>query len=262
MTAPRRMRGLMTTNSSIGHAVSDAFRGTLPSRYVAPPTHLWRHWFDARVAGAVGPGMAVLDVGSGRHPSIAAGARPQAVRYVGLDVDARELERAPEGSYDEALVADVVQPQPELVGRFDLAVSLFVFEHVRPLAAAIENVRAYLRPGGTMIAQLAGGRSVHGVANRVIPHRAARKLAHLAMRGSSYREADSVFPAHYDHCYESALRRTLRGWSEVEIVPQFTGAQYFLWSRFATAAYIGYEEWTYRRELTDLATWYLVVATR
>jgi hypothetical protein len=113
-----------------------------------------------------------------------------------------------------------------------------------------------------MIAQLAGSRSVHGVANRVIPHRAARKVAYLAMRGSSHRAADSVFPAHYHLCHDAALRRTLAGWSHVEVVPQFTGAQYFLWSRLATAAYIGYEEWTYRRALDDLATWYLVVATR
>jgi SAM-dependent methyltransferase len=248
--------------TAIPRVARDALQGRLPDRYVAPPTRLWRYWFDDRVARAVQPGMTILDVGSGRLPSVAREARPEGVTYVGLDVDPTELARAGDGAYDEVVVADVATPLPELEGRFDLALSLFVFEHVRPLDAALDNVRRYLKPGGTMIAQLAGGRSAHGLANRVIPHSIARRIAHLAMRGSSYREADSVFPAHYHLCHDAALRGAMARWSNVEITPQFTGAQYFLWSRLATAAYLSYEEWTYRRGLRGLATWYLVTATR
>jgi hypothetical protein len=132
---------------------------------------------------------------------------------------------------------------------------------VRPLDAALDNVRRYLRPGGTLVAQLARGRSVHGVVNRLVPQRTASRLAYWSMRTNRARRG-RVFPAHYHVCHESALRRTMSEWSHVEIVPQFTGAQYFRFSRLAAAAYLGYEEWTYRRRLANLATWYLVVARR
>ena len=149
--------------------------------------------------------------------------------------------------------------RPDLGERFDLVLSLFVFEHVRPLDAALENIRRYLRPGGTLVAQLAGGHSVHALVNRVLPDRLSRAVGYWATRNAK-RTKGNVFPAHYHLCHPSALRRALRNWSEVEIVPQFTGAQYFGWSRAATAAYLGYEELTYQRDLSGLATWYLVVA--
>jgi len=242
--------------------VRAALAGRLPERYVAPPTELWRYWFDRRVSELVRPGMQVLDVGSGRHPAIPLDRRPEGVRYVGLDIDPAELARAPVGSYDEQVVVDAVEFRPELEGRFDLVVSLFVFEHIRPLDAALESVRRYLRADGTLVAQLAGGRSVHGIVNRAMPHALARTVAYRATRRHGHRVKGNVFPAHYHLCHPSALRRALRDWSEVEIVPQFTGAQYFLWSRPATAAYLAYEEVTYRRGMSSLATWYLVVARR
>ena len=102
------------------------------------------------------PGMSVLDLGSGKMPALNPDCRPAGLNYVGLDITAGELARAPSGSYDETVVSDVLEFRPELEGRFDLALSLFLFEHVEPLNAAIENVRRYLRPGGRLIAQLAG----------------------------------------------------------------------------------------------------------
>jgi SAM-dependent methyltransferase len=242
--------------------VREALAGRLPERYdVAPLPELWRYWFDRRVADMVRPGMQILDVGSGRAPAIPAQRRPDGVRYVGLDIDAGELAHAPSDAYDDQVVVDAVEFRPELEKRFDLVLSLFVFEHVRPLDAALENMHRYLRRGGTLIAQLAGGRSVHGIANRMMPHSLSRKVGYWATR-NAHRAKGSVFPAHYHLCHPSALRDTLRDWSEVEIVPQFTGAQYFRWSRPATAVYLSYEELTYRRRMAGLATWYLVVARR
>jgi SAM-dependent methyltransferase len=233
----------------------------MPERYVAPSERLWRHLFEQRVAALLEPELSILDVGCGRRPAVPADRRPPGVRYVAIDIDPCELALAPAGAYDETHLADIAEFQPTLENRFDLALSLFVFEHVRALGVALENVRRYLRPGGTLVAQLAGGRSVHAIVNRLVPQRAAAGLAYWSM-GTNRARRGRVFPAHYDLCHDSALRRALSGWSEVEIVPQFTGAQYFRWSRLAAAVYLGYEEWTYRRGLGNLATWYLVTAKR
>ena len=244
----------------VASVVRKGFRGELPERYCAPPTEQWRFWFDHHARASIEPGMTVLDIGAGRKPSIPRDARPPGVTYVGLDIDEQELERARD-AYDEITLGDVCVYDPALAGRFDLVLSLFLLEHVPSVGDALENARRYLRPGGRLVAQLAGGRSVHALVNRAIPHRLGRHVAYRAMRSSSYRAADSVFPAIYDRCTASALEDLLGGWSESRVIAQHTGAQYFMWSKWATGLYLGLEETVSRRGWDDLATWYLVLAT-
>lgn len=62
-----------------------------------------------------------------------------------------ELRSAGPDAYDELIVADVTSRVPQLVGRVDLAVSWQVFEHIKPLGAALDNLHAYLKPGGTLV---------------------------------------------------------------------------------------------------------------
>jgi SAM-dependent methyltransferase len=237
----------------------DAWDGTLPPRYVRSHDDLWRHLFDRATEAELRPGMAVLDAGSGRRPAVVAARRPAGIHYAGLDISADELALAPEGSYDETHVADLAEIVPELTARFDLVLNLFVLEHVSSLAAAVDNMRAYLRPGGRLVAQLAGGRSLPGLLNRAIPHATAARL--VTRFGYGRYSLDTVFPAHYDRCHWSGLTKVFGDWNEVAIVPQYTGAQYFSFARPVLAAYMLFEEATARRDLRDCASWYLVTAT-
>ncbi|MCC6791578.1 MAG: methyltransferase domain-containing protein, partial [Thermomicrobiales bacterium] len=102
-----------------------------------------------RVIASLRPGMRILDVGAGATPTISPSQRPANVYYVGLDISREELERAPDGSYDEIRVRSALEVDPELVGTFDVVVTLQTLEHIRPLDDAIDNLRAYLRPGGS-----------------------------------------------------------------------------------------------------------------
>ena len=198
--------------SPVRSVVRNALDGRLPERYQAGAAQ-WRHLFDIHAREAYRPGMDVLDVGAGRKPSLPRDMRSGGGRYVGLDIDPSELGRAVDGAYEETLAADICVFQPELEGCFDLALSLFLLEHVHSVPAAVENVWRYLRPGGKVVAQLAGARSLHGLVNRAIPHRLARQIAYRAMRKSTLRAEDSIFPAHYDHCTPSQLQPLLAGWS-------------------------------------------------
>lgn len=200
----------------------------------------------------------MLDVGSGRRPTILGQQRPAGVSYAGLDVSRAELERAPAGSYDELHVADVVQRVPELQGRFDLVVSWQVLEHVKPLAAALDNIRSYLRPGGRAVVQLSGRFSVFGLINMVIPQR----LGILAMQRLLNRDPETVFPAYYDRCTYYGLVDMLGNWSEIEIVPRYNGAGYLSFFAPAQRAYLWYEDWACRNERQNLATHYLVTAVK
>lgn len=202
--------------------------------------------------------MSILDVGAGRSPTIAVAGRPEGTRYVGLDLTAAELQIAPPGSYDHTVAADVTQFRPELAGKFDLIVCFQVLEHVKPLKAAFDNMRRYLKPGGCLVAQFSGTFSVFGMANRVVPQWAIQKLVNKVLHGHSY----VTFPAYYDRCWQSAIEAILEPWAGAEVVPYYAGLGYFESVAVLRAGYLAWEEWTMARHLKNLAPYYVVEATR
>lgn len=232
-----------------------AFDGELPPRYAEDP---FGRRFQATVRRALRPGQSILDIGSGRRPVLGVDERPQDCRYVGLDISQQELATAPQGSYDEVVVADARDSRAELRGRFDLVLSFQVLEHVKPIDAALASARECLRPGGTFIAQLSGGRSAAGRLNRLLP----AELSVWLVSHMLGRDRGRIFPAHYDRCYYTALQALLTDrWSEWEIASLHTGADYYFgFSRLARAAYIGYEEWLYLEGRRDDAMYYVIRA--
>jgi SAM-dependent methyltransferase len=233
----------------------DARELRLPHRYA---TDVWDRPFRSRLASLLHPDGEVLDIGAGRRPTVGPEDRPDGTRYVGLDLDADELKKAPPGSYDDTVVAPAEERVPSLEDRFDLVLSFFALEHVSSTARVLENARAYLRPGGWLLAQTAGSRSPFAIGNRILPPR----IAQLVLQRTQSRDADAIFPARYDQCRYSALTALLDDWSEHEVVPLFTGAGYALFSRALTVAYVASEEWIYRTGRRDLAPYYLVAARR
>jgi SAM-dependent methyltransferase len=229
-----------------------AREGRLPARY----GEVWPRELDELAQPVLRPGMSILDVGSGRSPTIPPDRRPVQTRYVGLDVSGPELDRAGPGSYDEKLVADVGTHLPSLDNRFDLIVSWQALEHVSSLRQAFSNLRRYLAAGGRMIALISGRYSVFALANRLLPHRAAHRMMEILLGRSS----ETVFPAHYDRCWSSALAELLADWSAVEIRPKYAGASYFAFSPLLMRAYVKCEDRALGRP--NLATYYLLAATR
>lgn len=232
----------------------NALHGRLPHRY-GPQLP---EEFDRRVQCALAPAMSILDVGSGRLPAILPGRRPAGCSYVGLDISRAELERAPIGSYDSVVVADVTETLPVLGQSFDLIVSFQVLEHVKSIDQALDNLRMYLRPGGRLVAQLSGTFSLFGLANRLIPQPTVTWLLRRLLR----RDPETVFPAHYHHCWYSALELILEPWAAAEITPYWRGAGYLGFFRPLQAGYLVYEEWVRVSNRRNLAPYYLVDAMR
>ena len=203
------------------------------------------------------PDVAILDVGAGRYPTLAAADRPSGCRYVGLDIESTELDAAAPGAYDEGVVADITKPLGR-DGEFDLIVSWQVLEHVSPLKDALENLRAALRPGGTLLAQLTGSNAAFALGGRLVPPKARVWLATHVLG----HQEEEKFPTRYDRSSHRTLERMLSDWSAVEIVPFYRGAPYFAFWRPAQRAYLAYESAIERRERANLATHYLVIAQR
>lgn len=218
----------------------------------------WGTEFWDRVNRSFRSPMHVLDVGGGRRPTIAPEKRPPGVQYVGLDPVASELALAPPDSYDETVPVQAEDYVPRLAGRFDLVVAWQVLEHVRDLRQAVANFHAYLKPGGTIAAQLSGRNAAYAIANRVLPSELARVLVARLRR----RPLETVFPAYYDHCDERGLRAAFSGWRELEVIPLWRGADYF--ERFPPlcAAYLRYEDIAVARGWNGLATHYMVAARK
>jgi SAM-dependent methyltransferase len=213
--------------------------------------------FAVRLAPALTAGVRILDVGAGRAPTIAVEDRPPGCRYVGLDSSAGELAAAPDRAYDEAFVHDVMQPLGR-DGEFDVAVSWQVLEHVERLAPALENLRAALRVGGTLVAQLSGRYSLFAVISQLLPHR-ARVWAMTRWLGEP---AEEKFPTHYDDCSADRLRRLLAPWSTDEVLSFYRGASYLTPLRPIQRAYLAYESALARRDARNFATHYLIIAKR
>jgi 2-polyprenyl-6-hydroxyphenyl methylase/3-demethylubiquinone-9 3-methyltransferase len=217
-----------------------------------------RDYFNDRVRQVIRPGLAVLDVGSGRSPSVSIDTRDGIAHYAGLDISRSELEAAPPGSYDEVVVSDVTVFVDELRDRFDLALSWQMLEHVIDLDRSLENVRLYLRPGGTFVAMFSGRFSVFGVLNALIPESWKSWLFQRLLGGARHK----VFPAPYHHCWYSAIERATKRWSSAEIVPFYTAADYFRFSRPIQTLYLQYEDSIHRRDLRNLAPYYALIGKR
>lgn len=230
----------------------DALARRLPERY--DDDH--RMMFDRYARPLLRPGAAVLDVGSGRAPTFVE--RPETCTYAGLDLTAAELAAAPPGSYDETFVSDVTSFLPVLAGRFDAVISWQVLEHVKPMAAALDNLHAYLRPGGRMVVHFSGTLGLFALLSRVVP----AGLTPPLLERMFGRPRTTTFPAYYDRCWATALTKIGERWTSFEVIPRHEGAGYFAFSRHVQAAYLAYEEWAHRNGHANLASYYLVVATR
>ncbi|MCW3014742.1 MAG: O-methyl transferase [Solirubrobacterales bacterium] len=233
----------------LGHVRS----GHLPARY----DHRLQDVFLTQLDRLMRPGVRILDVGSGRAPTIPPADRPAGCRYVGTDIDADELAAAPPGSYDLEVAADATKPLP-IDERFDVILSWQVLEHVDSMASSLSAFHAALDDGGTLVAQLSGSRAAFALLSRAMPHR-LRVLAMTRLLGHADEEK---FPTRYDACTDKELRALLGQWSKVEIIPFYRGGSYFLFSRPLLRAYLAYENTIARRDVRALATHYLVVATR
>jgi SAM-dependent methyltransferase len=194
--------------------------------------------FVARLNELLNPDTMLLEIGPGGRPvdnwTIAA-------EYVTIEPGRRTAHWS----------HDAETYNPALAGLFTLAVAYDVVEHLRDTAAAFENVRRYLGPGGVFLAHFSGRRSIQALANRLTPERLGRRLL---------RREEPKYPARYDRCVYSELMRLLTRWSKVKVAPLYLGAEYFSFSATIERTYLLYENRILNRP--NLATHYLLEAQR
>ena len=231
----------------------DVQAGLLPARYGITMQEI----FLDHLRPLLKPGIAILDVGGGSGPVIVASQRPPGCRYVRLDITHDEQRGAVARPSADAIAHDIRNALPS-GEHFDVVLSWHALDHVRPLDRALDNLRAATRPGATMLVQVTGSFAAFTLLGRVTPAR----LRAWATTQYMHQPRERRLATGYDHCYASALERMLESWSSVTIHPFYRGATYLRRWWPLQHAYLGYESFVARRDARNLATHYLVVATR
>jgi ubiquinone/menaquinone biosynthesis C-methylase UbiE len=152
------------------------------------------------------PGQVVVDIGCGREcPFLPFVDEPDSHLIVGVDYSSHELHLNPDLSVK--IVADASAATfPICDGSVDLIVSRSVVEHLADNDAFFANCARVLRPDGALVHTFACKFAPFAMINQALPNEWARRL--LACFHPDWKD-ECGFPAHYDNCYFSAVRRLL-----------------------------------------------------
>ncbi len=152
--------------------------------------------------GSLEPGLLLVDVGGGKRPVVDARTKERLnLQVIGLDISGEELQRAPQGCYDRAVVADICGDTPDLTA--DMVVALAVLEHVPDSGRALANIARMLKPGGKALIFVPGRNSIFARLNLLIPEKIKRALLKIFFRRSADQQG---FKSYYDRCTPEQIR--------------------------------------------------------
>ena len=173
--------------------LSDAFDKLLPEEYrLDGNTHFVREFVNPYFSA----GKVIYDVGGGGTPLISADLKKRLqLRVVGLDVDPRQLQFAPEGTYDETICANVTTYRGKEDA--DIVICQAVLEHVEDTQAAIRAICSILKPGGVALIFVPSRNALYSRLNLMLPHSLKKLLLRLVYPGVRKGE---LFRAFYDRC--------------------------------------------------------------
>lgn len=184
------------------------------------------------------PGLTVYDVGGGKQPYINRETKERlGLKVVGLDIDANELSRAPQGLYDEVVCADITKFAGP--GTADLLVCQALLEHVADVDAAFRSIASILRPGGKAVIFVPSRNAVFARLNLLLPEKFKRWILFQIFPQA---KVDAGFPSYYDCCTPAGFRKLTKkyGLQEIEFRPYYESA-YF---SFFFPAHLTWRLWT------------------
>jgi len=148
-------------------------------------------------------GATVIDVGSGKQPSLSLTQRAALkISVVGFDVSMSELDAAPAGSYDATICADIT----EFVGdeKADFAICSSLLEHVLDVDKALRGIASMLKPGGVALVFIPCRNTLFARLNLLLPQKFKQKLLNYFFP----KTAPSLgFRAFYDRCTPRQIAR-------------------------------------------------------
>lgn len=150
------------------------------------------------------PDMRVYDLGGGSRPCLSAEEKTELrLVVIGVDVDADELSRAPVGSYDKSIVADLTRFVGH--GDGDLAICQSTLEHVTDTSAAMRGISSTLKPGGLASIFAPNRNALFARINLLLPENFKRKILFTFFPNKAL--GHDGFKAYYANCTPNKLRK-------------------------------------------------------
>jgi SAM-dependent methyltransferase len=202
--------------------------------------------------------MIVYDIGGGSSPFVTEEVKRRLnLEVVGLDVDSRELARAPTGLYDRTIHSDVCEYPGH--AEADLVICRSVLEHVRDTRTAVAAIARILRPGGIALVFTPSENAAFARLNRLLPERVKRYVLFSVFPDK--RETHG-FPAFYDHCTPRDFdRHAAYAGLNIESRRCYFSSSYF---SFCLPAYVLWRLWVlaFRAAADDQAAETFAIALR
>lgn len=207
------------------------------------------------------PHQVVLDIGGGKScPFVQFLDEPLRHTIIAVDADEAELRR----NFDlgDKLVADAAAPHlPFRDGSADLIVSRSVVEHLCDNRAFFANCARILRPGGALIHTFPCRFAPFALLNQILPNRVTRRL--IALFHPQWQD-ECGFPARYDRCWFSGMRRLLEtcGFENPRFTFRYYQSIYFDFFFPLYLVMLSYDLIVFALGLRNLACAMLVIAER
>lgn len=178
---------------------SRLFDMMLPSSYRVDGN---RYFIERFAPPYIKANQRVYDIGGGKRPYIDLEWKKRLrLCVIGLDIDERELRRAPKGSYDKSICCDITSFSG--AGDGDVVVCQALLEHVHNVEAAFLAMSSILKPGGVALIFVPSRNAAFARLNLLLPQRLKEFLLfsiYPKARGSQ------GFPSYYDRCTPRGFR--------------------------------------------------------
>lgn len=150
--------------------------------------------------------LTIYDVGGGKRPYITPEQKKDLnAKIIGLDIDREELDKAPEGSYDRTICADIAQFEGD--GDADLLICQAVLEHVADVETAFSTISSILKPGGLALIFVPSKNAVFARLNIVLPQKLKKTLLYTIFPKTIQSQG---FPSYYNKCTPKEFKQLAR----------------------------------------------------
>ena len=146
-----------------------------------------------------GPGLKILDAGSGVGANLRTLARFGAVTALDIHPGALAFARQKAGNAAAAYVTGDAAAPPFPDGSFDVVVALDIFEHIEDDRAAMRRMARVLRPGGRMLAIVPAFMFLWGTQDDVSLHK--RRYTRPELKQTLESAGFTVVKAAYSNCF-------------------------------------------------------------
>lgn len=201
---PNLMRGLPGKFLDFNKSLSRRFDGMLPEVFRVDGQAHFREEF---APPHIPEGALIFEVGGGKHPLHSKEEKARRdLRIIGLDIDEGELMRAPCGTYDVTIRADITAYR----GRedADVVICQALLEHVADTKSAFAGLASILKKGGVALLFTPSKNALYARVNQLIPVRLKSKLLRLLYPELAEK---SGFPGRYHRCTLSEFEEMARG---------------------------------------------------